>query len=109
MCEFCTQHGEGKKWYLDKQLMEALDGSFSLELLTKEKAPEAIHKLDKEGFIHSVWTFKRPFIAGLCNCDQDCMAYRTACYGCGVCRAVCNKDAIKLFPREAVKEAASVW
>ena len=33
----------------------------------------------------------------------------TACYGCGVCRAVCKKDAITLLPRESVKEAAGVW
>lgn len=147
---------------MDKQLMEALDDSFSLELLTKEEALDAIRKLDKEGLVHSVWTFKTPFIGGLCNCDQDCMAYRitharrdypvmfraewvaevsadqcngcrqcmrrcqygairyssnnkkviidpTVCYGCGVCRSICQPKAIKLLPRESVKEAAVVW
>jgi MinD superfamily P-loop ATPase len=33
----------------------------------------------------------------------------TACYGCGVCRASCNKDAITLSPRETVAGAAGVW
>ena len=33
---------------MDKQLMEALDNSFSLELLIKEEALESIRKLDKE-------------------------------------------------------------
>jgi ferredoxin len=147
---------------MDKQLIQALDDSFSLERLTKEEALAAIRKLDKEGLVHSVWTFKTPFIGGLCNCDQDCMAYRitharrdyplmfraewvaavsmdecngcrlcmrqcqygairyssnnkkvlidpTACYGCGVCRASCNKDAITLYPRERVPEAAGIW
>lgn len=23
-----------------------------------------------------MWTFKTPFIAAICNCDHDCMAYR---------------------------------
>ncbi len=46
---------------MDKQLMDALDNSFSLELLTKEEALEFIRKLDKEGLVHSVWTFKDPF------------------------------------------------
>lgn len=147
---------------MDKQLMESLDDSFSLELLTKEEALDAIRKLDKEGLVHSVWTFKTPFIGGLCNCDQDCMAYRitharrdypvmfraewiaevsvddcngcrqcmrrcqygairysanhkkvvidpTACYGCGVCRSICQKKAIHLLPRESVPAAAQIW
>ncbi len=147
---------------LDKQLMDSLDDSFSLETLTTEEALTSIRKLDQEGLVHSVWTFKTPFIGGLCNCDQDCLAYRltyarrdypvmfraewvaevsvdscngcrlcmrqcqygaihyssnnkkviidaAACYGCGVCRAICNKDAITLSPRENVKEAAGVW
>ena len=147
---------------MDRQLMEALDDSFSLELLTKEEALESIRKLGKEGLVHSVWTFKTPFIGGLCNCDQDCMAYRithargdypvmfraewvaevsdddcngcrqcmrrcqygairyssnnkkvvidaTACYGCGVCRSLCQKKAIMMKPRESVPEAAQLW
>ncbi len=116
---------------MDNQLMDALDDSFSLETLTKEEALDSIRKLDKEGLVHSVWTFKTPFIGGLCNCDQDCMAYRItharkdypvmfraewiatvsadACYGCGVCRASCNKNAISLSPREMVAGAAGVW
>jgi ferredoxin len=61
---------------MDKEMMEALDDSFSLETLSKEQALDSIRKLDKEGLVHSVWTFKTPFIGGLCNCDQDCMAYR---------------------------------
>jgi ferredoxin len=102
---------------LDKCLMEALDDSFSLELLTKEEALESIRKLDKEGLVHSVWTFKTPFIGGLCNCDQDCMAYRMthvrrdypvmfraewvaevaaeACNGCRLCMRQCQYGAVR--------------
>ncbi len=31
------------------------------------------------------------------------------CFGCGVCRAVCNKDAIMLVPRETHPLAADLW
>lgn len=31
------------------------------------------------------------------------------CFGCGVCRAVCKKDAISLIPRESQPEAAGLW
>lgn len=128
------------------------DYSEGLEVLGKEEAKKLIRSFDKQGMVHSVWTFKSPFIGGICNCDQDCMAYRVQvatgalqvmfraeyvglvqwdlcngckkcllncqfgairysnlmkrptidamrCYGCGVCRSVCEKDAINLKPR----------
>jgi len=31
------------------------------------------------------------------------------CFGCGVCRAACPNDAIKLVPREKVPGAANIW
>jgi ferredoxin len=102
---------------MDKELMDSLDDSFSLETLTKDEALESIRKLDKEGLVHSVWTFKTPFIGGLCNCDQDCMAYRItharkdypvmfraewvaavsldACNGCRLCMRQCQYGAIR--------------
>jgi ferredoxin len=89
----------------------------NLEWLTREEAREAIHKLDQEGLVHSVWTFGTPFIGGLCNCDQDCVAYRLQvgsdmmqvffpaeyvatvdwdqCTGCKQCRAQCPFGAIR--------------
>ena len=88
-----------------------------LETLSREDAREAIHQLDKEGLVHSVWTFDTPFIGGLCNCDQDCMAYRMQvgagmmqvffaaeyiaavdwdrCTGCKLCRGQCPFGAIR--------------
>lgn len=48
----------------------------SLETLTTEEAKKLIRKFDQEGLVHSIWTFKTPFIGGLCNCDHDCLAYR---------------------------------
>ncbi|MFB3895396.1 MAG: 4Fe-4S binding protein [bacterium] len=48
-----------------------------LEVLSKEAAKQMMHEFDKQGLVHSIWTFKTPFIGGVCNCDQDCLAYRT--------------------------------
>jgi ferredoxin len=89
----------------------------NLEWLDREEARTAIHKLDKEGLIHSIWTFGTPFIGGLCNCDQDCVAYRMqvgtgmmqvffpaeyvaaidwdSCSGCKLCRGQCPFGAIR--------------
>lgn len=129
------------------------DYSHSFELLEKEEAKKILRSFDKQGLVHSIWTFKAPYISGLCNCDQDCIAYRInaktdliknmfraeyvaivdwelcsgckkcllqcqfgaidysitmkrptinmmKCWGCGLCRAVCDKGAITLKPRE---------
>ncbi len=89
----------------------------NLEWLAVADARSAIHGLDKEGLVHSVWTFDTPFIGGLCNCDQDCMAYRMQvgtgmmqvffaadyvaaidwdkCTGCKLCRGQCPFGAIR--------------
>lgn len=128
------------------------DYSNSFDVLEKEEAKKVLRSFDKQGLMHSIWTFKTPYIGAICNCDQDCMAFRiqvktnllqimfrseyvalvnwdlcngckkcllncqfgairysnalkrptidmTRCYGCGVCRAVCDKDAITLKPR----------
>ena len=101
----------------DKQLHESLDDHFSLETLTADQAIEAIRKHDKEGLVHSVWTFKTPYIGGICNCDQDCLAYRithargdypvmfraeyvarvdeAGCNGCKVCLRQCQFGAMR--------------
>ena len=128
------------------------DYSHSFDVLEKEEAKNVLRSLDKQGLVHSIWTFKTPYIGAICNCDQDCIAFRiqvktnmlqimfsaeyvalvdwdlcngckkcllncqfgairysnalkrptidmTRCYGCGVCRAVCDKNAITLKPR----------
>lgn len=53
------------------------DYSESLELLNKDEAKKLLRSFDRQGLVHSVWTFKTPYIGGLCNCDQDCLAYRS--------------------------------
>jgi NAD-dependent dihydropyrimidine dehydrogenase PreA subunit len=52
------------------------DYAHSFEVLKREEAKKLLHSFDEQGLVHSIWTFKTPYIGGLCNCDQDCMAYR---------------------------------
>lgn len=76
MCEFCTQHGEGEKWYLtmENYSKDLLDQNqrrkYAVDFLNGfgKRVPKSIKQLDK--------IRKTPFIGGLCNCDQDCMAHR---------------------------------
>jgi ferredoxin len=146
----------------DPQLAAEIDDSFNLEVMTSKEAIESVRALDEEGLIHTVWTFKTPYIGALCNCDQDCLAYRISysrnyfrlmfrseyvavldintcngcrncmrhcnfgairysavnkkveidarrCFGCGVCRATCHKDAITLHARSSDPVAAKIW
>jgi ferredoxin len=53
------------------------DAASSLEVLDKEEAKRILHKFDEEGLIHSVWTSVTPYVGGLCNCDHDCLMYRS--------------------------------
>ena len=49
----------------------------SVEKLTKEGALDLLKGFEKDGLVHSVWTFKTPFIGGICNCDRaGCMAMK---------------------------------
>lgn len=133
-----------------------------LESISTADALTAFREHEKQGMCHTVWTFKAPFIGGLCNCDgTDCLAlkfqlksrfptffraeyvagvdhdlcngcreclrlcpfgamsYSPArrrvsvnpgrCYGCGVCRSACVKDAISLAARSSVPAAKELW
>ncbi|HMR66330.1 MAG TPA: 4Fe-4S binding protein [Anaerolineae bacterium] len=101
----------------DPRLAAEIDDSFNLEVITPAEAIASIRELDKEGLVHSVWTFKTPYIGGLCNCDQDCVAYRVCharhyfqvmfrgeyvagidpdrCNGCRNCMRQCQYGAIR--------------
>ncbi len=89
----------------------------SLEVLTPRETKELIRKFDDEGLAHSIWTFKTPYIGGLCNCDGDCLAYRiqvgtdlmqvmfkaeyvaeidaSQCVGCRNCQKLCQFGAVE--------------
>lgn len=101
-------------------MMAHPDYSSSLEELATEDAKKAFRKLDRNGLVHTVWTFGSPWIGGICNCTvTDCMAlkYRMRldlpmffkaeyvaaidweeCNGCRDCMKVCNFGAIGYSP-----------
>jgi len=87
-----------------------------IETLTREEALAAFRSHEREGLCHTVWTFRTPFIGGICNCDRtDCLAMRCtvthdmpvmfraeyvaqvdpdACVGCRQCMRLCQFGAI---------------
>lgn len=96
----------------------------AFQRLTREEAVGVLHRAESEGLMHSVWTFKSPFIAGICNCNlaSGCMAMRTtlefgyksmwkgeyrarvdetACVGCGACEERCPFAAIIIDERRS--------
>lgn len=89
----------------------------SLETITPERAKELLREFDREGLVHSIWTFKTPFIGAICNCDHDCLAYKIQadldlmnimfkaeyiasidlgeCTGCRACQKMCQFGAVQ--------------
>jgi len=86
--------------------------------LSKEEALAVLRRCEAEGLMHSIWTFKTPFISAICNCNlaSGCMAMKTtldyglkvmwkgeyvaevdpaACVACGACFDRCPFSAIK--------------
>jgi len=94
----------------------------AFQRLTRNEALAVLRRAESEGMMHSVWTFKSPFIAGMCNCNlaSGCMAMRTTlefghktmwkgeyrarvdeaeCVGCGACVERCPFSALSLDER----------
>ncbi|MCE5333329.1 MAG: 4Fe-4S binding protein [Desulfobacteraceae bacterium] len=89
------------------------------ERMTLTEALELQRGFEKRGLVHTLWTFKTPFIGGLCNCDgRDCLALichshglnlffrgeyvaqidARNCSGCGACGCLCRFGAIRPGP-----------
>ncbi len=85
--------------------------------LTKAQAMDLLRACETRGLMHSVWTFKSPWIGAICNCDlpSGCMAMRltldygikvmwkgeyvvrmdrSLCNGCAACAGICPFGAI---------------
>jgi len=86
------------------------------EGLNSGGAMEHVREFDGKGLVHSVWTFRTPFVGGVCNCDRaECLAMRCTvgldlpvmfraeyeaevdvegCVGCRECVRLCQFGAI---------------
>jgi Fe-S-cluster-containing hydrogenase component 2 len=105
------------------RIMQSLDQSFlggpdtlGREVISREQALTLFREHEQEGLCHTVWTFRTPFIGGICNCDRkDCLAMRCTvthgisvmfraeyvaevdpdvCVGCRQCMRVCQFGAM---------------
>ena len=102
--------------------------------LSKEETLELLRACETRGLMHSVWTFKSPFIGAICNCDRPsgCMAMRLTldygiklmwkgenlvefseeeCTGCGACAGACPFGALSYdrIRHRAVVDAAKCY
>ncbi len=85
------------------------------ERLSPEQAMALTEQFEKEGLIHTIWTFKTPFIGAVCHCDRaDCLAMKAyrydfrlffrgesiaridpaRCVGCRKCAQLCQFGAL---------------
>ena len=75
---FCYNVATFKSDFWPKGVFEQWpDYSKGIEILTIEEAKKEFQKLDREGLVHSVWSYGTPFIGAICNCGpRDCVAFR---------------------------------
>jgi ferredoxin len=105
---------------LEEAFRDFADGpdTSKFQRLSKDEALAVLRRCEAEGLMHSIWTFKTPFISAICNCNlpSGCMAMKTTltyglktmwkgeyvaevdtdtCIACGACFERCPFSAIK--------------
>ncbi len=100
---------------VDDSFLAGPDGG-DMEVMDRGDALQFMQDCERDGLMHSVWTFMTPFIGGICNCDRsDCLAMRSTlgagakvmfraeyvaqvdwdeCTGCRRCMQVCQFGAL---------------
>ncbi len=100
--------------------------------LTKDEAMELMRSCEERGLMHSIWTFKTPFTAAICNCNlsSGCMAMKLTagydiklmwrgetvarldserCTRCGACAEICPFSAIDAGRGSVTFHAERCW
>ncbi len=126
-CRWAATHKEGRYCYalsmgpphwfdeIDMGYFGSPDVS-QFEHFTTAEAMDHVRAFDRQGLVHSVWTFRTPFVGAVCNCDRaECLAMRSTvgldlpvmfraeyvaeidpetCVGCRECVRLCQFGAI---------------
>lgn len=114
--------GMGPGMYKWERWPDAYRGG--VEFLHPDDARDLLIKLNKMGYVHSMFTFGTPFLGGICNCNYpDCIAIRerldygirslwkghyvaqvnpNLCTGCGLCPSRCQFRALNFNPSKNV-------
>ena len=127
----CTKYIFGKnekKCILFGTTAEVVDNipEFSpVQDIGAEDAAELLRNFDKSGMVHTIWTFKTPYIGVICNCNNRSCAllhlnqrYKDlnvvrkgheiavvdmeVCNGCKKCQKVCQFKAVTITEKKAV-------
>ena len=100
--------------------------------VTKSEAMQLMRDCEDRGLLHSIWTFKTPFTAAICNCNlaSGCMAMKLTagydikvmwrgedvavldaekCTSCGRCAKRCPFQAISAKPGAVKIAAEGCW
>jgi ferredoxin len=100
--------------------------------VTKEQAMGLMRACEEKGLMHSIWTFKTPFTAAICNCNvsSGCMAMKLtstydikvmwrgetvatldaeSCTRCGACAKACPFSAIDTGHGRVTLHAEKCW
>ncbi|MDH4140732.1 MAG: 4Fe-4S binding protein [Coriobacteriia bacterium] len=136
-CVCRTYAGKAERGYclavtavpMDDTLADAFEGFdmgpdiSRLESMSADEAMTLLRQCEREGLMHSVWTFITPFIGAICNCDlpSGCMAMQLTvahdvkimwrgehvatmaeerCTSCGSCVEICPFGAIEVTDSE---------
>jgi len=100
--------------------------------VTKDEAMTLMRSCEERGLMHSIWTFKTPFTAAICNCNlsSGCMAMKLTagydikvmwrgesvalldsevCTRCGACAKACPFSAITASRTAVTLDAERCW
>lgn len=100
--------------------------------MTKDAAMGLLRACEERGLMHSIWTFKTPFTAAICNCNKSsgCMAMKMTagydiklmwrgedvaaidygrCSRCAKCARVCPFDAISAARGKVTLHTEKCW
>ncbi|MFQ5790834.1 MAG: ATP-binding protein [Acidobacteriota bacterium] len=134
VCRWAAKHKEGRycfgislgppHWFDEVNLDSFGSPDVSrFESLSSHEAMEHVRSFDGKGLVHTVWTFRTPFIGAVCNCDRaECLAMRSTlgldiplmfraeyvaeieperCLGCRECLRLCQFGALVFSSLEA--------